>query len=168
MGEEPRKNRHNSRRTIRNLVGAIPSMRSLSRKNCPPGMIRRKQYTRRYSTAVRNKGFTVKRSNGKTYHVKPKASNMLVESSCIKNVGAPGKGPKLFGPLRKGELAKHGYSFRRSEAERHAALKKAVNDYGVTGVFRKLNAVAKLTKRASPKASNVFTKDREWIHAMMK
>ena len=143
-------------------------MRSLSRKNCPPGMIRRKQYTRRYSTAVRNKGFTVKRSNGKTYHVRPKASNMLVESSCIKNVGAPGKGPKLFGPLRKGELAKHGYSFRRSEAERHAALKKAVNDYGATGVFRKLNAVAKLTKRASPKAANIFAKDREWIHAMMK
>ena len=153
---------------IRSIIGAIPSMRSLSRKNCPPGMIRRKQYTRRYSTAVRNKGFTVKRSNGKTYHVKPKASNMLIESTCIKNVGAPGKGPKLFGPLRKGELAKHGYSFRRSEAERHAALKKAVNDYGTTGVFRKLNAVAKLTKRVSPKAANVFTKDREWIHAMMK
>jgi hypothetical protein len=88
---------------------------------------------------------------------------MLVESRCIKNVGLPGKGPKLFGPLKKGELAKHGYTFRGTEAERHAALKKAVAEYGSTGVFRKLNAVAKLTKRASPKAANVFVKDREWV-----
>jgi len=151
------------KRATRKLVQKIPSMRSLSRKNCPPGMIPRKAYVRRYSTAVRSKGFTVKKSNGKTYHVKPSDKNMLVESRCIKNVGLPGKGPKLFGPLKKGELAKYGYTFRGTEAERHAALKKAVSEYGSTGVFRKLNAVAKLTKRASPKAANVFSKDREWV-----
>jgi len=101
--------------------------------------------------------------NGKTYRVRPKAENMRIESKCIKNVGLPGKGPKLFGPLRKGELAEYGYSFRRSESERHAALKKAIDEYGVTGVYRKLNAVAKLTKRAAPKAANVFKEDREWV-----
>lgn len=151
-----------TRRAARKLVQAIPSMRSLGKRNCPPGMILRKGYTRKYSTAVRTSGFTVKK-NGKSYHVRPTAKNMFIESSCIKNVGLPGKGPKLFGPLRKGELAKHGYSFRGSETERHAALKKAIGEYGSTGVFRKLNAVAKLTKRASPKAANVFSKDREWV-----
>jgi hypothetical protein len=80
-------------------------------------------------------------------------------------MGLSGKGPKLFGTLRKGELAKHGYSFRRSESERHAALKKAVEDYGATGVFRKLDAVMKLTKRTSPKASSVFKRDQDWIHS---
>jgi hypothetical protein len=137
-------------------------MRSLGKKNCPPGMILRKGYTRKYTTAVRTSGFTVKK-HGKAYRVQPTAKDMFVKSSCIKNVGKPGKGPKLFGPLRKGELAKYGYSFRASESERHGALKKAITEYGSTGVFRKLNAVAKLTKRASPKASNVFSKDREWV-----
>ena len=152
-----------TRRKQRSLAKKIPSIRSLSRKNCPPGMIPRKAYVRRYSTAVRMKGFTVKKSTGKEYRVLPGAKNMVVESRCIKDVGLPGKGPKLFGPLKKGELAKHGYSFRKSESVRRSALKKAIEEYGSTGVFRKLNAVAKLTKRASPKAANVFSKDREWV-----
>ena len=152
-----------TRKKERSLAKKIPSMRSLSRKNCPPGMIPRKAYVRRYSTAVRSKGFTVKKSTGKEYRVLPSAKNMLVESRCIKDVGLPGKGSKLFGPLKKGELAKHGYSFRNSESVRRAALKKAIEEYGSTGVFRKLDAVAKLTKRASPKASNVFSKDRDWV-----
>lgn len=152
------------RRLTRKLVQKIPSIRSLSRKNCPPGMIPRKSYVRRYSTAVRSKGFTVKKSNGKSYHVQPTAKNMLVESRCIKNVGAPGKGPQLFGRLKKGELAKYGYSFKASESERHAALKKAIDEYGRMGVYRKLNAVAKLTKHTVPAAASVFSKDRNWVH----
>ena len=90
---------------------------------------------------------------------------MFIQAACIKNVGKPSKGPKLFGPLKKGELAKHGYSFRRGEAERRAALKRALNEYGALGVFRKLNAVEKLTKRAAPAASSVFRKDRNWVRS---
>jgi hypothetical protein len=89
---------------------------------------------------------------------------MLVESSCIKNTGAPGKGPQLFGRLKKGELAKYGYSYKATDSERHAALKKAIDVYGRIGVYRKLNAVAKLTKRTVPSASNIFSKDRNWLH----
>ena len=87
---------------------------------------------------------------------------MYVESGCIKNTGQSSK-KGLFGPLKKGELAKYGYSYRLSEAARHAALKKAVNAYGATGVFHKLDAVTKLTKRVSPKVHEVFAKDREWV-----
>jgi hypothetical protein len=151
-----------TKRATRKIIQGIPSIRSLSKKNCPPGMIRRRSYTRKYSTAVRSQGFTVKKS-GKAYRVLPKATDMYVESGCIKNTGLVGKGPKLFGPLRKGELAKYGYSFKVSESGRHAALKKAVNAYGATGVFHKLDAVAKLTKRTSPKAHAVFSEDREWV-----
>jgi hypothetical protein len=129
-------------------------------------MIPRKGYIRKYTSAIKKKGFTVRRKSGKTYRVYPKSREMMVESSCIKDLGLPGKGArsgKGIGPLHKGELAKHGYSYRESNATRHAALKKAANEYGALGVYRKLNAVAKLTMRTVPKVSAAFKRDREWV-----
>ena len=154
------------RRNVRQMIQQIPSFRSISRKNCPPGQILRKAYTRRYSTAVRARGFTVKKSSGVAYRVKPEAKNMHIEARCVKNTGLPGKGPRSgrgFGPLKKGELAKYGYSFRASESQRHAALKKAVSEYTALGVYRKLDAIAKLTMRTVPNAAKVFAADRDWV-----
>lgn len=159
---------NSTKRRTRKLIQAIPSIRSLSRKNCPAGMIRKKAYTRKYSTAVKERGYTVKKKNGKEYRIVPKASDMYVESKCVKNTGSPGKGPALFGPLRKGDLAKHGYSFRKSNAERHAGLLKAIEEYGATGVYRKLNAVTKLFSRTHPKYSARFKEDREWVHKQIR
>ena len=153
----------NVKRYTRKVIQKIPSIRSLSRKNCPAGMIRKKAYVRKYSSAVKKYGYTVKKKNGKEYRIKPKASEMYVESKCVKDTGLPNKGPALFGPLRKGDLAKHGYSFRKSDAERHAALLKAIDDYGRTSVYRKLNAVTKLFKRTHPTYSSRFKEDREWV-----
>lgn len=154
-----------AQRQTRRLKAYIPSIRSLSRKVCPPGMIERKAFVRKYSTPVRQRGFTVRRSTGKVYRVHPKGKSSFVESRCVKDLGLPGRGgtKKSFGPLRKGELAKYGYSFQSSEAARHEALKKAVGSYGVLGVFRKLDAVAKLMKRTVPEAARVFKADRDWI-----
>ena len=157
-----------AKRLTRKLIQRIPTIRNISRKNCPAGMIRKKSFVRKYSTAVRQRGYTVKKRNGKSYRIYPKASEMMVESKCIKNLGLPGKGPGLFGPLRKGELAKHGYSFRRTDSERHAALKKAIEEYGADGVYHKLNAVVKLFKRTKPKISKRFGEDREWVHRQMR
>ena len=137
----------------------IPSIKSLARKACPPGMIERKGFVRRYSSQVRNKGFTVRR-NGKTYKVFPKERSVSINSRCVKNTG--GKTVKI-GPLRKGELSKHGYSFRKSDIARHRALKSAVNEFGPLGVYRKLDAVTKLTAHTLPEASKAYGKDREWI-----
>ena len=158
---------HTAKRITRKLIQSIPTIRNISRKNCPAGMIRKKSYVRKYSTAVRQRGYTVRKKNGKSYRIYPKASEMMVESKCIKNVGLPGKGPALFGPLRKGELAKHGYSFRKSDSERHAALKRAIEDYGAGGVYHKLDAVTKLFKRTKPSISRRFQEDREWVHRQM-
>ncbi len=154
------------RKGTRRLRLHIPSIRTLSRKDCPPGMIPRKAYVRRYTTAIRKRGFTVKRSTGQVYRVYPKSKNMLVESQCVKDMGLPGKGSstgKGFGPMRKGELARYGYSYRRSEAQRHAALKAAAYEFGALGVYRKLDAVAKLTLRTLPAASKIFAADREYV-----
>ena len=141
-------------------------MRTLARNVCPRGMIERKAYVRKYSNTVRKRGFTVKRATGTSYRVHPKANAATVKSKCIKNTGKPEKGiPKSIGPLRKGELAKHGYSYRESEDKRHTALRRSVNEYGALGVYRKLDAVAKLSARTAPKASNVFEQDRKWVES---
>jgi hypothetical protein len=143
----------------------IPSIKSLSRKACPPGMIERKAFSRKYSTAVREKGFTVRRTSGTVYHVRPKKIRSNVAPTCIKDLGRPGRGPKKIGPLRKGELAKFGYSYKYGENERHKALRQAVDEFGALGVYRKLDAVAKLSESnpGAHKASEVFTTDRNWV-----
>lgn len=147
----------------------------VNRKPCPPGQIRRTAYTRRYSTSLRQRGYTVRRRNGRSYRVYPSASRMLVRSGCIRNRGRPGKGAesifkggkratvKLIGPLRKGELKKHGYSTLNKTAKRHTALRKAVKEYGALGVYRKLNAVAKLGVRTMPSVAKTFKRNRNWV-----
>ncbi len=146
-----------------------------NRRPCPPGQIRRTAYTRRYSTGLRQRGYTVRRRNGRSYRVYPSASRMLVRSGCIRNRGRPGKGAesifkggkmktaKLIGPLRKGELQKHGYSTFNKTFKRRSALRKAVKEYGALGVYRKLNAVAKLGVRTMPKVAKTFKRNRNWV-----
>ena len=132
------------------------------RKACPPGKILRKAYVRRFRTNIRERGYTVKRGS-QVYKAYPRASSTIVQASCIKDQGLPGKGPQEIGPLRKGELLKYGYSYKKSDLERHEALRRSVKEFGVLGVYRKLDAVAKLSVRAAPKASTVFKKDRDWV-----
>ena len=142
----------------------IPSIKSLSRKACPPGMIERKGYSRRYSTAILQEGFKKKTRSGRTIRVKPhKQRATIVESKCVKDTGLPGKGTQRIGPLRKGELSKYGYTLKISESQRRKALKKAIDEFGALGVYRKLDAVVKLTSRTIPEASKLFEKDRDWI-----
>jgi hypothetical protein len=117
-------------------------------RNCPTGFIKRASFTRRT------------RSGRKS----------VVPEQCIRNIGAPGKGlaggPGI-GPLRKGELAKYGYSnvIHLSESARHAALARAVKAFGSLGVWRKLNAVHVYTRRLSPASSKVFKADMDWIRS---
>jgi hypothetical protein len=154
----------------RRLNMYIPSIKSLTRKNCPPGHIARRAYVRRYTTAVRKSGFTVHRKDGKTYRVRPSSKSTFVKSRCVKNTGLPGKGPRSgegIGPLRKGELGRFGYSYKNTETARRVALKKAAAKYGALGVYRKLNAVAKLTRRAIPKFSSILAADRNWVRNSM-
>jgi hypothetical protein len=146
-------------RRLKSLKKLLPSIKSLSRKACPPGMIERKEYARKYSTAILQKGYTTKK--GKRYPRKHSLS--YVGSKCIKNTGLPGKRKQSIGPLRKGELSKYGYSMMETEEKRHTALKKAVEEYGALGVYRKLDAVAKLTARTIPNASKIYEKDKNWI-----
>lgn len=132
---------------------------------CPPGYILRKGYTRKFRNTTKQEGYLVHKF-GKVYTVKPKKNVTYVSSACIKNRGLPGKGPREgegFASLRKGELIKYGYSYRLSNTVRRKALEKAIKAYGALPVYRKLDAVAKLSMRTAPEAHKVFVADRDWI-----
>lgn len=153
-----------ARKQTQRLRKFVPSIRSLARRRCPPGMIERKEYARKYSTAVLERGFTRKSKSGKVISVKPHKNTLtFVKPKCVKDTGLPGKGTQTISPLRKGELSKYGYSMRENEEKRHTALRESVKEYGALGVYRKLDAIAKLTSRTIPEASKVYEKDRDWV-----
>ena len=135
---------------------------------CPKGKIERHGYVRKFAPEVLRNGYTVHRATGKDYRVYPKRSSVFVKPGCVKDRGLPGHGPTsgspgTVGPLRKGELKKHGYVYIKPEHERHEALNKAVKEFGALGVFHKLDAIAKLSLRTAPEASKVFKNDRAWL-----
>jgi hypothetical protein len=134
-------------------------------KTCPSGQILRKPYVRRFSNTIKREGFTAKRG-GQLVKVLPTKDYTLVPASCIPDRGKPGtlkEGELGIGPLKRGELIQFGYSYRLGKEARHKALDKAVKKYGPLGVYRKLDAVAKLALRTVPRASQVFSEDRDWV-----
>lgn len=133
--------------------------------HCPPGKVERRGYVRKFGQSILQKGYTVHRTGGKDYRIYPAKSSVYVHPSCVKDRGLPGKlSPgEGFGPIRKGELKKYGYTFVEPTHVRHEALNKAVKEFGALGVYHKLDAIAKLSKRTVPKASKVFREDRQWL-----
>ena len=147
------------------LKTAGKAANSTHKMRCPSGYIERKGYVRRFDSSILKKGYTVKRSKGKGYRIFPDRASVYVKPSCVKDRGLPGKlAPgDGFGPLRKGELKKHGYVYNEPLHVREAALRKAIVEFGALGVFRKLDVIAKLSKHTVPEAAKVFKADREWV-----
>ena len=123
----------------------------------------KKQYARKgrrkRTIKVKVKATTYKR-DGKIIHRKGYTYER-------EDVGRPGKGPKVI-PIEKGKLSQFGYSTKKSERARHAALNKAVEKYGALSVYRALNAQVVLRKRTQPKAREIFEADRDWIAEQYK
>jgi len=118
---------------------------------CPPGQILRKAYTAtRKKKGLVNKFFK-------------RGTKYTVRASCIKDVGAKGKGPVAIGPLKKGELTSLGYSHTLPAAQRHVAIDKAVSKYGRNSTIRKLNAIATYTKRTAPSRSKTYKTDLHYV-----
>lgn len=65
--------------------------------------------------------------------------------------------------FQKNSLGKHGYKSSLDITQRHAALEKAVKEYGPKAVWSKLNVVSILNKNRSPKIASVFTTDKNWV-----
>ena len=138
--------RNTRRRMSRRLQGFRKSARGPTA--CPTGQIVRDAYVR-----VRL------------------GQRQYVPSSCITDVGNPGKGipsgARGIGALRKGDLKRFGYGkvTEMSENRRHLALAAAVKVYGSLTVWRKLNAIYVYTRHTAPASSKVFEADRDWIKA---
>lgn len=132
--------------------------------SCPNGYVMRKSYTRKFTNNVARSGYTVRRK-GKLFTFHPKVSSVKVSAQCVKKPARTNTGK--IGKLRKGDLIKYGYQYRLSDRLRHKALTKAIEVYGITSVYHKLDAVAKLSVRIAPDASKIFRKDREWVHEQM-
>lgn len=132
-------------RMTRRMRGVPKTKRAL--KECPRGFIKRAAYMR-YTK---------------------KGNHILIPESCIKDVGAPGKGLQTgqpgIGPLRQGNLARYGYSriSQLSKSDRRFSLRKAINTYGSLTVWRKLNALHIYTRRTSPETSRIVKTDMDWI-----
>jgi hypothetical protein len=149
---------------MKSRLEGLPEKKKKGEVHCPPGYVARASYARRYKTAVRQRGYTVKKASGTTYKVYPKNETLFVPASCIKDTGKPGKGvEKPIGPMRKGEMTKFGYSSKKSVEERHSALRLAVAQLGALDTYRKLDAVAKLGVRVAPDAARTFAADRDWV-----
>jgi len=120
-----------------------PEKKRKSRKACPPGKIPRASYTRHVVSSSGSK-------------------NIRVKSTCVKGSSTPAQ---TIAPLRKGELKRFGYSYKLPETVRHHAMKAAIKNLGALDVYRKLDAVAKLSATKNKQAHMVFSADRDWIRA---
>jgi len=152
----------NTSRRQKNRLGSLLG----TKKVCPPGEVARKAYVRRITERVRKEGYTRTTKTGKSIKVFPKAKPVFVKAACIKDLGKPGKLPEgapRIGPLRKGELKRFGYLYKLPDVQRQAALKSAINELGALDIYRKLDAVAKLSTSSAPAASVIFAKDRDWV-----
>ena len=140
------------------------------KKTCPTGYHSRKSYTRKFRRSITSSGFTVRRK-GQVYTAHPSDKPVHVPASCIKNHATSLRSTSNgMGKLRKGELIKYGYQYRLADRLRHRALERAIKAYGGLSVYHKLDAVAKLSKKTAPDASDTFSKDRDWVrtHHMKK
>lgn len=131
---------------------------------CPEGYVKRKGYTRKFSSSVKQSGYTVRRK-GKLYTVQPKVQEVVVPARCVKKRNAT---MKSIRKLRKGDLIKYGYQYRLSDLLREKALRKAVEVYGARSVYHKLDEVAKLSAAHAPDAHKIFVRDRNWVRENYK
>jgi len=135
----------------------------LHNNKCPVGYVKRKGYTRKNT----GKHITARCIRSTS----PYAPTLKKPKAKSKKECPSGKIPrasyllKTIGPLRKGELRKFGYNYKLSESIRRSALTMAIKELGALNIYRKLDAVAKLSERENPLAHMVFKTDRDWIRA---
>lgn len=120
----------------------------MSLSNCPFGTINRTGYTRKSYT--RKDGTRVKGTR--------------VSSGCIRDIGKPGKGKRLF-TLKKGMLTKYGYSTSDIQEKRRGALIKAMKDNTTGYIWKRLNAIEILNRNTNPDTASKIKSDMDWMRA---
>jgi len=81
----------------------------------------------------------------------------------IKDVGAPGKGPKVLPPLGDDiHLSKYGYHLKDTKLERQQSLKKASKKVGTLKVLKRTNLIANYSS-SNEKNYNKLRQDVEFL-----
>ena len=93
----------------------------MATKRCSRGMIRRKSFTNKRGVHVR--------------------------SSCVKDRGAPGKGPKTLPKYKSGSLP--GYHLKDRESTRRSKLRKISKKKGCIRTLREVNLLRNFNTRGS-------------------
>lgn len=127
---------------------------------CPPGYIERAGYTRR---GFQRKGF-IRKSGSRVRPTAVKPSE--VPSTCIRDIGTPGKGNKIPAVLEKGVLKNVGYDRVKdlTVQQRRSALMRAQTQIkNPLSLFRKLIIVSTMNKNKDPKLSKIFKDDAFWV-----
>lgn len=131
-------------------------MSKKSDNKCGPGEILKVGFKRRgfeRRPFVRKDGTRVASSYIPEHRVGP---------TCIKDVGKPGKGPKILPtPDDLVHLSKYGYSVHKPDADRRAALKAASKDNDTLLVLRRLNLLRNY--QAVPENKEIFSRDVEYM-----
>lgn len=127
-----------------------------------PGTIIRKAY---HKKGYDRKAYT--RSDGTKVHA-THVKSAYVPAAAIKDLGAPGHGPKLINMKDYDHLRNYGYSMTAPKVERQAALRKAARAKRYSWVIHRLTAIRNLQHRTNPKNANKARKDAEYISAEYK
>ena len=111
--------------------------------SCPEGMIRRASHKKKSGTKVK--------------------------SECVKDMGKPGRGPKLIVMPAEdvGLLSDFGYSLKKPHEERIKALKKACMKHEMLKILRHVNALRTLFK-SNESYYKKLDKDMKWIQKHYK
>jgi hypothetical protein len=116
--------------------------------SCKRGYIRRKSYIRKDGTKVK--------------------------STCIKDLGKPGRTPKrekVLPKLKPGKLSKFGYETKKPAKDRRRALMKAsknpktkkLSKKKMLSNSRRLVVLKNYTKRSNPSAYKKYNADANWL-----
>ena len=121
-------------------------------------------------TVIR-RGYTFRRSprnirvpatpfrRGHIRHISGKT--VRVVSHRVRNRGLPGKGPYILPPMRPGGL--FGWKAASPITARHRALSTAMHYETPLSVFRRLQLLARYTKRTSPSTRRTALQNAAWV-----
>lgn len=114
------------------------------RKSCKSGQIRKKSYRTKRGTKVR--------------------------STCIKDKGLPGKGPKILPKPKSGILEKYGYKNIKNltATQREEILEKAAKQLGYKDIIKHLTLIHNLSHRSNPEVAKLMKHDQEKISKIYK
>lgn len=136
-----------------------------SRHSCPPGQIKRVAYDKKGHERKSYSRKSYSRGSKRIPSTKVKGSFVSkthVPETCVKDRGAPGKGPKTLPPLGDEiSLRKFGYDTDKSMSDRHKSLDKAAKAHSYYKVLKRLNLAANY--QADEKAKNAMRSDVNYL-----